>query len=171
MGKNSSFILLILSLFAFIQGCYKEPSFDTKPEISFKNIDKQIRIDPFTGANKDSLIISISFKDGDGDLGFSETEKDSAEKLSNYNYVVKAFRQQKGKLTEIKSDIPYSGYFPRLTSDDKKRPIEGVLDYSLDFPHPFTPKKDSVQFQIFVKDRAGNVSNTVITKMIILNEF
>ena len=170
MGKNGYFILSLF-IMACCVACYKEPVYDIKPEISFKEIRKEIRIDPFTGANKDSVIISLNFKDGDGDLGLDEEEKATAEKNNGYNYLVKAFRRQKGKLVEVQSDIPYSGYFPRLRTDNKIGPIDGVLDYSLDFPHPFTPKKDSIQFQIYLKDRAGNISNTIETKLIILNEF
>ena len=67
--------------------------------------------------------------------------------------------------------MPYSGYFPRLKTDGKVGPIEGTIDYSIDFPQPFTPVKDSLKFQVTIKDRAGNISNTAESSVIVLNEF
>lgn len=162
---GSLLVLLVVS------SCYKEPDFPTQPEIEFKDISKSIRIDQFTGANKDSVVVSLVFRDGDGDLGMNSTEIANAEKTSDFNYVVRVFRRQRGQFVEFQPFLPYSGFFPRLKTDDKIGPIEGTLSYSIDFFHPFTPKRDSIQFQIYIKDRAGNTSNTVETKTIVLNEF
>lgn len=164
-------VMIVGLLTFFLAGCYKEPSFPAEPSIEFADITKAIRIDQFTGANKDSVVLSIKFRDGDGDLGLNEQEKADAQLVEKYNYVVKPFRKKRGKFEEYKPFIPYSGFFSRLKNDDKIGPIEGTLDYSIDFPHPFTPKRDSVQFQIYVVDRKGNKSNTVETETIVLNEF
>ncbi|MDP5139851.1 MAG: hypothetical protein NWP83_05190 [Spirosomaceae bacterium] len=161
---------LLLAAIAF-SGCYKEPEFSTSPTIEFDDISKAIRIDQFSGANKDSVTITVKFQDGDGDLGFNNEEIAAAQLSENYNYVVRVFRKVRGNFVEFQPFIPYSGFFFRLKNDDKAGPIEGTLDYSIDFPHPFTPKRDSVQFQIYLKDRAGNVSNTIETETIVLNEF
>lgn len=162
-----------LLLFAAVTfaGCYKEPEFPVTPVIEFDDITKAIRIDQFSGANKDSVTISIKFQDGDGDLGLNNEETAAAQLSEDYNYVVRVFRKVRGNFVEFEPFIPYSGFFFRLNDSDKPSPIEGVLDYSIDFPHPFTPKRDSVQFQIYLKDRAGNISNTIETETIVLNEF
>ncbi|CAH0997145.1 hypothetical protein EMA8858_03282 [Emticicia aquatica] len=169
MKKVSGFI--ILAAIASLAGCYKETTFDVKPAIEFKTLRKEIRLDQFSGSKKDSVILTIKFQDGDGDLGLNEKEKAAAELKSDYNYIIRLFRKKKGVFQEFVPDVPYSGYFPRLKSDGKVGPIEGSIDYSVDFPHPFTPVKDSLKFQITIKDRAGNVSNTAESSLIILNEF
>lgn len=161
---------LFLAAVAF-SGCYQEPEFAEVPAIEFQDISKAIRIDQFSGANKDSVTITISFQDGDGDLGLNNEEINEAQLNEEYNYVVRVFRKVRGNFVEFEPFIPYSGFFFRLKNDDKPGPIEGTLDYSIDFPHPFTPKRDSVQFQIYLKDRAGNISNTIETETIVLNEF
>lgn len=165
---GSAFLLLAAVVFS---GCYKEPEFSATPQIEFESIGKQVRIDQFSGANKDSVVIAVKFQDGDGDLGLNNEEVAAAQEAGDYNYVVRIFRKTRGQFVEFQPFIPYSGFFFRLKNDDKIGPIEGTLRYSIDFPHPFTPKRDSVQFQITLKDRAGNFSNTVETETIVLNEF
>lgn len=162
----------MLVLFAIALGatsCYKEPSFALQPNIEFSNIEKEVRIDLFTGANKDSVVIGLKFQDGDGDLGLSENEKSVAQVNEDYNYLVKSFRKTKGTFVETSNLIPLSGYFPRLKNDEKVGPIEGLLYYTVEFPHPFTPKNDTLKFEVRVKDRSGNVSNPVETEEIVLN--
>ena len=166
--SGSAFLLLAAVAFS---GCYKEPEFPVEPSIEFDEISKQVRIDQFSGANKDSVVISIKFRDGDGDLGMNNEEIAIAQENQDYNYIVRVFRKRRGQFVEFNPFIPYSGFFFRLKNDDKVGPIEGTLSYSIDFPHPFTPKRDSVQFLVSLKDRAGNVSNVVETETIVLNEF
>ncbi|GAB2614546.1 hypothetical protein GCM10027035_08820 [Emticicia sediminis] len=169
MKKVSGFI--ILAAIGLLIGCYKEVSFDVKPAIEFRSLKKEIRIDQFAGSKKDSVILTIKFQDGDGDLGLNEKEKTAAELTNDFNYIIKIFRKRRGVFTEFIPDVPYSGYFPRLKADGKIGPIEGTIDYSIDFPHPFTPVKDSLKFQVTIKDRAGNISNTTESEVIVLNEF
>lgn len=169
MKKVSGFIILLA--IGLLIGCYKEVSFDVKPAIEFKTLKKEIRIDQFAGSKKDSVILTIKFQDGDGDLGLNEKEKTTAEQKNDFNYIIRIFRKKKGVFTEFIPSVPYSGYFPRLKTDGKVGPIEGTLDYSIDFPHPFTPVKDSLKFQVTIKDRAGNISNTTESDVIVLNEF
>ena len=164
-------VLAVFSVMALMTGCYKEISFDVKPYIEFRDLRKEIRLDQFSGSKKDSVILKISFQDGDGDLGLNEEEKKAAVGKQDFNYIVRIFRQKNGVFKEVPQEVPYSGFFPRLKSDNKKGPIEGDLEYSLVYFQDFTPKKDSLKYQITIKDRSGNVSNTVESKVIILNEF
>lgn len=161
---------VILTLIALTNSCYKEPTFKLQPSIEFNDIEKMIRIDLFSGANKDSVIIALQFQDGDGDLGLSEAEKAIAQETDDYNYIVTSFEKKNGEFVESPPLIPLSGYFPQLKLDNKTGPIEGTLFYSVEFLHPFTPINDTVKFAVQVKDRAGNLSNTVETNEIILNQ-
>ncbi len=164
-------VVIYLFIIGLLSGCYKEPSFELNPLISFGSLRKEIRIDAFTGSKKDSLILTIKYQDGDGDLGLNEKEKATAELKNDYNYRIKLFRKKRGVFQEFIPAVPYSGYFIRLRNDAKPGPIEGDISYSIDFPHPFTPLKDSLKFQITIKDRAGNISNMVESSVIVLNEF
>lgn len=164
-------VLAVFSVMALMTGCYKEISFDIKPYIEFSDLRKEIRLDQFSGSKKDSVILTIKFQDGDGDLGLNEEEKKVAVEKQDFNYIIKIFRKKNGAFLEVPQEVPYSGFFPRLKSDNKKGPIEGKLDYSLVYFQDFTPKKDSLKYQITIKDRSGNISNTIESKVIVLNEF
>lgn len=69
MRKLSSILMSLLFVgIISLEGCYSPPEFPNTPRITFKEVCfKQAE-----GA--DSLIISIDFQDGDGDLGLSEDE-------------------------------------------------------------------------------------------------
>lgn len=65
-------------LFCFLAGtisaCFDAPEFDITPEISFKKI--QFKKTPAPG-DPDSLILTLNFKDGDGDLGLDDNYSDA----------------------------------------------------------------------------------------------
>ena len=162
-------LLVLLGICVSVSSCYKEPEFSLTPQISFENIEKEVRIDLFTGANKDSVVIAVKFQDGDGDLGLNEAQKAIAQQNNEYNYLIKTFRKKNGVFDEVSSLISLSGFFPSLKNDDKVGPIEGLLYYTVEFPHPFTPKNDTLMFEVQLRDRAGNFSNTIETEEVVLN--
>lgn len=163
-------IFLVLGVFA-LSSCYKEPEFSFTPAIEFDSITKDIRLDQFTGAKKDSIIVSVKFRDGDGDLGFNAEEIGSKVSQTDYNFVVKSFRKTKGIFAQFNTFETLSGFYPRLKTDDKIGPIEGKLSYRIEIETAFWPvKRDTVKFEIYIKDRAGNRSNAVETTPIVLNQ-
>ena len=163
-------ILTFLILLAGLSSCFKEPDFALSPVIEYENYTSDIRLDAFLGATKDSVVVTLHFQDGDGDLGLDEESKAIAQKTDDFNFIVRSFRKVSGQFEEYVPSFPYSGYFPQLKLDEKPGPIEGTLSYSFpSFIHAFTPKKDTVKFEIQIKDRAGNISNAVETDEIILN--
>lgn len=63
------YCLLFLSLLA-LTACYDEPKFPEAPEISFQGVRF------FDGSVSDSLLITVDFQDGNGDLGLSSFQID-----------------------------------------------------------------------------------------------
>ena len=153
-----------------LSSCFKEPDFSMTPQIEFADITKQVRLDQFIGATKDSVVISIKFQDGDGDLGLSETEKEVAQATDDFNYLIQPLRKRRGVFQAYTPLLPYSGYFPQLKNDGKPGPIEGNLLYKVEFFHSFTPKNDTLKFEIQIKDRAGNISNKIETRELVVNQ-
>lgn len=175
MTKHINFIkalILPLVLVVIVSSCYKEPEFGLTPAIDFDSISKDIRIDQQNGGKKDSIIVSIKYQDGDGDLGYDTEEIGAEVPRTDYNYVVKTLRKVKGAFVEYKRLETLSGFFPRLKNDSKPGPIEGKLSYRIEFYTAFEPfKNDTIRFEIYIKDRAGNKSNTTLSDPIIINQF
>ncbi len=172
--------LSLLLASALCWACVQSPEYDNTPTIEFQDIKKFTVNDSFLG-KKDSVVITLFFKDGDGDLGISpatikadsvllKTYKNSF-KEDYYNYLLKTFRSKKGNFLDISGSslVQQNGRFPRLRTDGRADPIDGFLYYSLDVPAAFSPKNDTLRFEIKVKDRAFNTSNPVVTKFIVLN--
>lgn len=161
--------ILIIAILGTLVSCFKEPNFSMTPNIKYKDFSKDLILDEFTGGTKDTIVVNIEFQDGDGDLGLGEDDKADAVANNNFNYIVKAYRKKNGSFTAYEPLEPISGFFPKLADDTKPGPIEGTLSYGMDFYHAFTPKFDTLKFEIQIKDRAGNLSNTVETDDIVLN--
>ena len=172
----SCFFILLLT----VSGCISEPDYPAAPVISFNQIRK-VSLKAGTGVGqgaRDSIIITLNFQDGDGDLGVNINDKNlSAILKATPNYEMKTLFKVKGIYKVIDLGDSYSKFFFQpLRTDGKSGPIEGQLDYSTgyyyDFDYGFKSrlKKDTVKFQIFIRDRALNQSNTIESDPIIINE-
>jgi hypothetical protein len=159
------------------------PKFPDQPKISFRDIRK-FAITDALGNKNDSISIALKFQDGDGDMGIDTDEigqppfqKDiqnsdgtTTPNPRYFNYHVKGFRQVSGEWVEEIFTPTLSGQFP-LLNEGKKGPIEGTLFYGIRFPFtPFSPANIPYKFEVFIYDRAGNISNTIETSEVIINE-
>jgi hypothetical protein len=172
-------LMKLLSIFIFIAlaiiGCSTKPNFPVEPSISAAKILNIKVLDKFSSTPtkqifKDSIAISIDFRDGNGDLGVNEADKVKLTAAGDYNYLVKRFVRIKGKYVEFNPIPSHSGNFVALKSSTKAGPIEGNLNYAIEFFPLNGPKKDTVKFEIQIMDRAKNRSNAVITDSVIVNE-
>ena len=78
---------LIVGVFVlFMSACLTPPEFANEPEISFNDIIYVKGGDEFAS---DTLILTINFQDGDGDLGFTEDSLDTYPPYNQDNYFVK----------------------------------------------------------------------------------
>ena len=69
--KQFTIYFFVLGVFTLLSGCFEAPNFSNIPRISFENIQ-------FKEGNSlfDSLIISIHYEDGNGDLGLDDNFTD-----------------------------------------------------------------------------------------------
>lgn len=66
---------------AIVDSCFSPPIYSIVPEIEFDNIYYG---KAKAGVGLDSIVISLKFKDGDGDLGLNTTEADTVFRLQSY---------------------------------------------------------------------------------------
>ncbi len=176
----SSFGLLISLL--LLQTCILKPEFSEVPEIAFDKIERVfINSD---GVKIDSIVLSVKFKDGDGDLGLNSEDTISPyqEKKANgtaneffYNYYVTMERKTATGYVPIVFTGPnLDGRFPLLNIENKKTPLEGTLNrgfsiFYSSYPVINIPKNSYVRFKIQIADRALHKSNQITTDSLLVN--
>ena len=155
-----------------IWGCKKEPTGSSFPEISYEASfvykDK---------LGKDSmLILSIGYKDDEGDLGLS-----SQDTLPPFNFGNSGFYNLNVSVEEQKSNIwmpiiipatkdtlNFNQRFGRLLDGNKPKKIMGVIDMRIPAqPYPGI-KPSLVKFKVYIYDRKMHKSNTITTNAIFL---
>lgn len=162
--------LLILAL----GDCKQRPTFPASPEISFLSVKKITVNDSENKPNKDSVAVSINFKDGDGDLGSSDANV--------INYYVDVFALQNGEYKQVieKDTIPIvyhtkNGRFPALNPDGRQGPIEGILERGFTTYLIFKPFNDSaaytLKYKIYIKDNNGHSSNVIETSPVRITNY
>ena len=99
---NKSSILFFASV-ALCAGCVDAPEFDNAPKIEYEGL--------YFGkapSGEDSLVVSVSFKDGDGDLGFGT----GPEAVENPFHHINFFVNDNGRLLSVPSSLvlSFEGY-------------------------------------------------------------
>ncbi|HRH02084.1 MAG TPA: hypothetical protein PLI68_05080 [Bacteroidia bacterium] len=154
-SKITVFIWLLAALVC--AACKKHNSFPVEPEISFKGFEK-------FGADSAHLI--ISFTDGDGDIGLSQS--DTTEPYL-FNFFTRYYQKKNGVFTEKILPIPLNYRIPILYSGKKSKSLEGDILITYLKPYYFpTSSSDTIQYEVYIKDRALNTSNSVKTDEIIV---
>jgi hypothetical protein len=174
-------ILYFFGFLALTCACTGVPDFSFTPEISFNNI-RVITTESEGGlgiSKKDSVVMSINFQDGNGDLGITNLELANLKKTkgdSIKTFVVALYVAKNGKFIKSNSNEQFSGNIPiHFKEGTKAGPIEGTIDYSAIFLYNvfaaipnLTGKNDTVKFELTIKDRALNVSNTIQTSPVVI---
>jgi hypothetical protein len=168
-----SFFIVLLAALALVS-CVETPNFDNTPSIQFNSIDKYtVKPDPFYGPNAraDSVVITIDFEDGDGDLGITQEERsDTAVLNSKYrdwgNYELKVLRLENNRFVQLPFLATQKLFFPVLKRDGKPGPIKGKLDFSQTFFYSRTARPSVLKFQVRIRDRALRASNVIETDTI-----
>lgn len=154
-------ILALIASAAALQFCVKPPDYPKEPVIEFLNMSKNTMLQTPLGA--DTVLVTISFTDGDGDLGFEEASesiliKDGRDGVSRPSLSIPYIEQQ-GAGNGISGEITFELTSTCCIFVD---PATGFKRACADVPMA----TDSVFYRISIKDRAGNVSNEITTPSI-----
>ena len=167
--------LLVFGIGLTLSACFNEPNYPNTPEIEYKGLFKYT-LPPGKGvgaSKRDSIVLTIGFKDGDGNMGNDTPlpKADSLRYVSNGgwgNYEIRTFRLKNKQYEEVKFDVLKTLYFPDLTKGKPKGAIEGSLDFNQKFNYGTTNFYYPTKFQIRIRDRDLNTSNMVETDTITL---
>jgi len=163
--------VLFLGIMAAFSACLSKPDFSFTPEISNPAVVAYPTTDSFSGVRADSVVISFSYRDGDGDLGVTAQERSDTNLLNTRyrdwgNYELRAFRLERGAFVEVDFPTNRKLFFPRLYASEKPGPIEGTLNFSQTFAYTRGFRMAPVKFTIRIRDRALRASNQIETDTI-----
>ena len=142
--KQLSYIFIIF----FCIGCGNNETVSEIPYIEFVRVSpKQVQ------AFEDNLIFTIFYQDGNGDLGENNPD------------VKNLF------LKDNRNDIVYEYRIEQLAPDGANITIQGELNIELSGTGITDDSQEqSTTFDIYMIDRAGNISNTITSTNIIISQ-
>ena len=161
MNRNQIFALFIL-LFAL--ACTKPPDYPDEPVIEFISLSRSEMVQ--SSLLSDSITVTISFTDGDGDIGEETNTAQIFITDPRYNtpaVLTKSipYVPEQGAGNGISGTMAFSVY-PACCFYDTPAGIQITCEPLEGYP------TDILQYEIYIKDRAGNESNTVVTDPITL---
>jgi hypothetical protein len=171
VGAKLSSFSIALGISLLMSGCQKiTDSFSTTPAITFKSYSIQKLVD--SSGNPDyKLVLTISFTDGDGDIGLGQgdtTGNFSPEKPWYNNLLVNYYEKVHGTFIRMYLSYPYpsnghdtvkyDGRIPNITPAGRNKAIKGDIDYSIDLGSG-SKTGNSIKFDFVLYDRALHRSN------------
>jgi len=140
----------VLFLVILVAACTRKPDFPVEPEITAANVSKSLVV-----SGVDSLVVSIDFRDGDGDIGLKNNESD-----------VNAY------LIDSRTGFALTYKIPYISSADNPQAISATVWFTI---HPFSlncrptyTTFDTVSYEIYIVDRAGHESNRMSTPEVVI---
>jgi hypothetical protein len=136
--------LALFAIFFLASGCKKKEEPTTTPEIEFLSISPSTAVE-----YANSITISFSYDDLDGDLGENDP---NATNLF---------------ITDSRNGVVYNYRISELAPDGSNIHIRGTLNAVIkNTAITDNSSSQSVTYSLYVKDRAGNASNTITSSAI-----
>jgi len=172
--------LVVLTTVA-VSSCLSPPNFPSTPSIEFKKLEVTRVVDN-TGTY-DNVAVTVSFKDGEGDLGLTEEQKTADSPYTRYladgvtlnrnyyNYFITPFVETSPGQFEavplLDVRLPYDSTYPPLDpTNGKAAPLKGDLTFTTkiyaDIDTPIKPGQN-IRFEVSIMDRALHESNKITT--------
>jgi hypothetical protein len=142
-------IMYLLALLLFCSACKQEEKveFTESPEITAVQLStRSVR------AWQDSIVFTIAYTDGDGDLG------ENTEGVENLT------------IKDMNTGIVTTFRIPMLAPKDAKVKIQGEIEVTLrSIGNSGNGNAVNTRFEVIIKDRAGNTSNAFMSEDVTVN--
>jgi hypothetical protein len=157
MTRNSLLAFVIFPAVALLLliSCSKEDTYPITPEITFTSLDKFKN-----NAQNDSIVLTFGFTDGDGDIGSPKLDTLSRDVF------VKFYEMKDGVFVAF--DDPFGAFnyrVPFLVPRGNNNSLKGDIVINVDY-NPLQPN-DTVKYEVYMRDRAGHKSNTIVSNVIV----
>ncbi len=161
-GSAAKVVGLLALAGVLATGCLKTEEFPNEPRIAFKSFE-------FFG---DSASLTITFTDGDGDIGLDPSDNGAPFDTSSiyyYNLFLEHSELVNGEWNVVEFEEPIYYRIPRITPTGQNKVLEGEIAVAIDpFPLFVTGASDTVRYSVEMVDRALNRSNRVESDVIVV---
>jgi hypothetical protein len=147
----------IFSLFVILSvvfaACVRPPNYPIEPRLEFVGLSKNMVLQ---GLTRDTLFLTVSFTDGDGDIGFQNNDSTL--------YIIDT--RDGTRINDVQGlpSVPEQGAGNGITGEILMRINGGCCTNSIiPCSAPYKYAQDTVIYSIYIKDRAGHESNRVKT--------
>lgn len=159
IGTKLLGVLLLTALLA--ASCLKTEEFPKEPHIAFKSYTQ----------SPDSSELTISFTDGDGDIGLNQGDTLAPYNPGSHwyhNFFVDYYKLENGTWELQVFTLPLYYRIPVITPTGQNKALEG--DIAVQISPQVLPQVpgDTVRFGVYIADRALHESNTVFTDAIVV---
>ena len=140
MTTKISFIVICFAL--VLSSCLKPQEFPLEPIIEFDSFSVM----------RDSAVLTISFTDGDGDIGYKESDTTgnfAPDKLYHHNLFLEYYDLSG-------NDISFLYRVPYLTPNGNNTALKGKIEVTLEpsYFNPLSSQSDTVMYKITLVDRS-----------------
>lgn len=165
-------VVFVLSQLILLSSCLKVETYPDEPEITYKSFE----------VFEDSAIVTISFTDGDGDIGLNPADTIGVFAPDSYFYFnayleyyelmngewVKGTADPNGNNFPTADSIVFKNRLPNITPIGQNKALKGDIKLTLEpnYYNPISNFNDSIKYRITLIDRALNISNTIETDII-----
>lgn len=157
-------------LLTFIASCVSEPEYPDEPVITYMSISKNLV------EEGDSLLLTFSFTDGDGNIGKklannADCSNNNCEFESDSTCYKDPFYSC--YIIDMRDSCFSSIALPDLAPTGSVKAISGEIDIVIPpvFCKCMSCPTDQVEYQIIIKDATGNYSNVILSEPISVNCF
>ena len=161
------YIIILATISIFSVSCGKIEQLPAVPYIEFRNFTVFDTLDILGNQSKGARLL-FYFEDGDGDVGLNSPTGDE---LDTTNLFLSPYKKINGVMTpalpnDLLSSLKYR--IPYMERLGQNKILKGTIQVS--FTYSFFHPSDTIMYDFYIKDRAGNESNLVTTCEIVLSE-
>ncbi len=149
--------IFFLCLFLLALSCTRPPDYPIEPVIEFVSLSKNTFSQRLGGA--DEITLTLRFTDGDGDIGSADRNR------NNEDIIITDTRDGGPEAPNHLVEVPPAGANNGISGEIYIKLLGTCCIYPITGPDiPCEPattsfNRDTLIYEIFIKDRAGNESN------------
>ena len=160
MKRVSIYIALIITTFIVVASCKKIETLSETPHIEFESFSVFDTIDILGNVSKGGCL-KITFEDGDGDVGLAAPTFGETDTTNLFLSLLRKNGDDFVKVTDYADPLmPLNYRIPLMRENGQERVMKGTISLRIIYTIAST---DTVKYEVQIKDRSDNYSNTVTT--------